>query len=90
MPFMIVRHRVRDFTQWKRVFDSHQPARQAMGIQIVHVLRNADSPNDLTILCRSQDEPTLRALSADSPEEQEILKQATIVGKPRVEFLNEA
>ena len=42
MPYLLVRHKVRDFAKWKTVFDSHADAQRRCGLTVRHVLRNAD------------------------------------------------
>ena len=51
MPYVLVRHKVADFSKWKPVYDAHLPARKEAGIiKEVHLLRNADDPNELVIM----------------------------------------
>ena len=50
MPYLLVRHKVADFSKWKPVYDSHLPARQKAGLKEVHLLRNIDDPNEVVLL----------------------------------------
>lgn len=44
LTYMLVRHKVADFTKWKLVFDSHTAAQRESGLKIEHILRNIDDP----------------------------------------------
>ena len=53
MPYVLVRHKVADFSKWKRVYDGHLPARKEAGmIKEVHLLRNADDSNEVFIMLK--------------------------------------
>lgn len=67
MPHLLVRHKVRDFARWKRVFDSHAAAQQKAGLHIRHVLRNADDPSEVVLFFESDDLAKARAF-VTSPE----------------------
>lgn len=40
--FMLVRHKVRDFSEWKPGYDAHLPKRAEAGLTEKHVLRGAN------------------------------------------------
>jgi hypothetical protein len=42
MNYVLVRHKVADFSKWKPVYDAHLPARQAAGGTELYLLRNID------------------------------------------------
>ena len=50
MPYVLARHKVADFAKWKRIYDSHLPARQKAGLKELHLLRNADDSNVLPLM----------------------------------------
>ena len=50
MNYLLVRHKVADFSKWKAAYDAHSPARQKAGIAEKYLLRNTD-PGTLR-LCR--------------------------------------
>jgi hypothetical protein len=41
MPYLLVRHKVSDFTAWKAAYDAHLAAREDAGLKEEHLLRNA-------------------------------------------------
>lgn len=51
MVYLWMRYRVTDYARWKEAFDTHLAARQAGGATRESlVLRNADDPNEITVL----------------------------------------
>lgn len=47
MTCMLCRNRVSDFPRWKCVFDSHRDAHRNAGLELAHMWRDADDPNDV-------------------------------------------
>jgi hypothetical protein len=45
MPYVLVRHKVADFSKWKSAYDAHLGSRQKAGLKEDHLLRNTESPN---------------------------------------------
>ena len=39
MPYLLVRHKVTDFSTWKAAYNSHLLARQKAGLKQEHLLR---------------------------------------------------
>jgi hypothetical protein len=44
---LLCRNKVRDFAQWKRVFDSHDAAHKAAGLMREWLRRSCDDPNEV-------------------------------------------
>jgi len=42
MPYMLVRHKVEDYENWKPVFEEHGDTRRESGSKGVRLFRNAD------------------------------------------------
>ena len=47
MKFMLCRNRVKDYSKWKAVFDSHLEAHQDSGLQFVNMWRSIEEPNNV-------------------------------------------
>ncbi len=43
MPYMFIRHKVKDYDKWKSVFDEHGSFRKANGSRGGWLMRNADA-----------------------------------------------
>ena len=50
MTYMLCRNRLVDFARWKRVFDSHAAAHRAAGLNLLHLWRSLDDPNNAFFL----------------------------------------
>ena len=86
MPYVLVRHKVADFSKWKPVYDAHLPARKEAGYKEVHLLRNADDPNETIIMFEVESLQKARDYSASS-ELRETMQKAGVVDKPDIYFL---
>lgn len=53
--YLIVRHKVRDFSEWKPGYDAHLPTREEVGITEKYLLRGADDPNEVIIFFEAAD-----------------------------------
>jgi hypothetical protein len=40
MPYVLVRHKVSDFSKWKSAYDTDSSTRQKAGLKEEHLLRN--------------------------------------------------
>ena len=47
--YMVVRHKVRNFPEWKAGYDAHLPKRVEAGLTEKHLLRGADDPNEVIL-----------------------------------------
>ncbi len=84
--FMIVRHSVRDFSEFKKAYDSHAPIRVAAGLAEQHVLQDADDPNMVTVILKADDLKRAEEF-ARSDDLREAVQKAGVVGKPEMYFL---
>lgn len=67
MNYMLCRNRVRNFDQWKNVFDSHADAHRAAGLKLVHLWQELDNPRHVFFLFEIEDIARARAF-LDSPD----------------------
>jgi heme-degrading monooxygenase HmoA len=86
--FILIRHKVRDFTVWKTGFDSHDAKRTEAGMTVKHVLRGADDPNEVIVLVEAKDLERAKAFVA-SPELRQGMQSSGVIDKPDVYFLKE-
>lgn len=85
--FLLLRHKVRDFSEWKRGYDAHLPNRVAAGLTEKHLLRNAADANEVVILFEAQDLDRARAFT-ESADLRETMQKVGVVDKPDLYFLN--
>lgn len=85
--YMLVRHKVRDFAEWKRGYDAHAPKRVEAGLTDKYVLRGASDPNEVIVLFEARDLDGAKAF-AESTDLKETMQKAGVVDKPDIYFLN--
>jgi heme-degrading monooxygenase HmoA len=50
MPYLLERHKVRNYDQWREVFDADAGGREAAGCRGARIFRNADDPQEVVVL----------------------------------------
>jgi hypothetical protein len=84
---MLIRHKVRDFTQWKRGYDAHLPKRDEAGLTEKYLLRGAKDLNEVIIFFEAKD-LKLAEDFAESADLKETMQKVGVVDKPNIYFLN--
>ena len=85
--YMLIRHRIRDFSEWKPGYDAHLPKRAAAGLTEKHLLRGADDPNEVVLLFEAQDLNRAKAF-AESADLRETMQKLGVLDKQDIYFLN--
>ena len=85
--YMVVRHKVRSFPEWKAVYDAHLPKRVEAGLTEKHLLRSADDPNEVILLFEARDLNRARGF-AETADLREKMEEAGVIDKPDMYFLN--
>jgi len=89
MASMLIQINVKDFAEWKKVFDSGSGLRMSNG-EISHQIYHDESyPNKLTALYKWNSLENAQKF-ARSPELKALMEKAGVEGQPNVSFLNEA
>ncbi|MBD3801589.1 MAG: cyclase [Campylobacterales bacterium] len=86
MAYMMVRHKVRDFNEWKPGYDGHKSARDAAGLKEVYLLRNADAPHEVIALFEATDLEKARTFG-DSKDLKQKMQEVGIIDWPDIYFL---
>ncbi len=86
MGLIIVRHRVKDFTAWRTVFDGHRPVQAAAGLSNPQVFRSADDPSEVVILFDTDDIGRAKQF-VGSPDLRWTMATAGVIDKPDIYFL---
>lgn len=85
--FLLVRHKVRDFSEWKRGYDAHLPKRAQAGLTEKHLLRGANDSNEVVLLFETKDLNRAKAF-VESADLRETMQKAGVLDKPDIYFLN--
>jgi hypothetical protein len=86
--YLLVRHKVKDFTAWKRVFDGHLSKRIEAGLTDREMFRSDGDPNEVIILYEAKDLVRARKF-AESADLRETMEKAGVIDKPDIYYLNE-
>jgi quinol monooxygenase YgiN len=89
MATVLIQHKVNDFAEWKKVFDSAAGMRTASGELSAQVFRDASDPNSLTVI-NTWDSLENAQKFVHSPDLKAAMEKAGVAGAPTVFFLNEA
>ena len=89
MASMLIQHKVKDFSEWKKVFDSAAGLRTSNGEISAQVFRDASDPNTITTINKWDSLENAQKF-AHSPELKAAMEKAGVAGAPSVYFLNEA
>ncbi len=88
MAGMLVQIKVKDFTEWKKVFDSSSGLRTSNGEISHQIFREAGNPKKVTALYKWNSLANAQKF-AQSPELNAAWQRAGVEGQPNVTFLNE-
>jgi hypothetical protein len=87
MPYLLIRHKVRDFSAWKPVYDAHLAAREAAGLRELRVWRNVEDTTEVVLLFEAKNLGTARAF-ASSEDLRHAMERAGVVDQPDIDFLD--
>ena len=85
--YMVVRHKIRDYSIWKPGYDADLPRRTEAGLTEKYLLRGADDPNEIIALFEAKDLSRAKAF-AESADLQQIMQKAGVLDRPDIYFLN--
>ncbi len=88
MPYLLVRHKVKDYAKWKAIFDEHGATRKAGGSKGGRLFRNAENANETVIIFEWDSLEKARRF-AQSEDLKKTMQRAGVIDKPDVYFLEE-
>ena len=86
MTYLLIRHRVADFTSWKAAYDAHASARSAAGLKDTEVLRDLNDQNQVVLLFEVSDVQKAKEFS-ESSSLRDAMRDAGVTDKPDLYFL---
>jgi quinol monooxygenase YgiN len=89
MATMLIQHKVKNFSDWKKVFDSAFEFRKSSGELTAQVYQDASDPNMVTTVNKWNSMANAQKFS-QSPDLKAAMEKAGVEGHPNVYFLNEA
>ena len=88
MATFIVRHKVKDYQTWKKVFVEHGKIRAQHGFTKSRVYRFVDDPNHVIVVCELKDINEAKTM-ATSPDLAMAMKAAGVVDEPKMFYLDD-
>lgn len=88
MARMLVQHKVKDYEEWKRVYDSVADLRSSNGELSDQIYRDVSDPNKLTVIFKWDSLENAQKY-AQSPELKAAMEKAGVEGPPNINFLTE-
>jgi heme-degrading monooxygenase HmoA len=89
MAITVIRHRVRDYDAWRKVYNSVGDMQKSGGVTEESVYQSKDDPNDVLVLHTFNSAEEAERFVA-SPELRDAMGRAGVEGAPRVEIFEEA
>jgi uncharacterized protein (DUF1330 family) len=87
MPYILIRHKVEDYSKWKPVFDEHGATRKASGSKGGYLLRNIDDANEVVIFIEMDDLEKARQL-VQSEDLRQAMERSGVADQPDIYFLD--
>ncbi len=88
LTHVLVRHKVKDYSVWKRAYDAHLPKRLEAGLTEKYLFRGANDTNEVIILFEAKDFGHAKAFS-ESSDLRENMEKAGVIDRPDVYFLSD-
>jgi hypothetical protein len=87
MGMMIIRHRVRDYGQWRPIFDRHAAMQKVAGLSNPRVYHSADSNKSEIVVVFDTKNTKMAKDFAASVDLKDAMKEAGVVDMPTIYFL---
>ncbi len=89
MKHLLVRHRVNDFAQWKRIYELVEQRRAAFGLVNDHIFQALNDPQEVFVMLDIEDETRARQF-LEGPEIKEFMKQSGVAEEPDIFMFEDA
>ena len=87
MVTVIIQHEVKNFAEWKKVFDSDEVNRVKAGVHQKGLYTSVKNPNDVTMVFEAPNSETLDKMMSD-PQRQKDMAGAGVISAPVASILN--
>lgn len=88
MKTVIVQHEVKNFSEWKKIFDADQDNLVKEGVQLKELYKSNTNENDVTMIFEISDEPGLFDKVMSDPQRQADMKNGRVVSASSISILN--
>jgi len=88
MIYVLIRHRVANYSAWKRGVMGAASLRKSAGETSFQSYRGSRTPNDITVVCGWTDMAACKKF-VNSAELRVAMKKCGVISKPEVQFFGE-
>jgi heme-degrading monooxygenase HmoA len=88
MVTTIAQHKVKDYANWKQVYDSQVALRTSSGMLSDHIYRDASDPNNIAVIINWNSLETAQKFF-HSPELKAAMEKSGVLGQANFSFLND-
>lgn len=86
--YMLVRHKVRDFSTWKPIYDGDISTRKEYGLTDKYLTHSDSNPNEVIVVLEAADLDRAKAF-AESDKLHKVMEESGVIDKPDIIFLHE-
>ena len=83
MNYLLIRHRVANFSRWKAAYDDHSGAREQAGLKEKELLHDIKDTNQVVLLFEIADIQRAQNF-AESSDLREVMRAAGVTYKPDI------
>lgn len=89
MKTVIITHEVKNYSNWRKVYDADEVNRKKAGINLSAVYQSVENPNLITMIGEA---PSIEALNVfmSNPKLKEAMEKGGVLGMPTTQILNKA
>lgn len=82
MAFYVVRHKVKDFDSWKKVYDGFESTREQYGVHEHYAIQSVDQPNEITVVGEGKMDAIQKFLHSSDLKTR--MESAGVIGAPEI------
>jgi hypothetical protein len=89
MTTVIITHEVKNYSNWRKVYDADEVNRTKAGVNLTGVYRSVNNPNLITMV---GEVPSVEVFTSfmSNPKLKEAMEQGGVIGLPDAKILNKA
>ena len=89
MVTVIIQHEVRNFSEWKIVFDADESNRSKLGVRLMGLYTSVTNPNDVTMIFEAPNGELFNKMMSD-PARQKNIEKSGVISAPKASILKKA
>ena len=89
MAILLVKHNIKDYSTWRKVYDEHKTFRTKSGMLSEKVYRSTTDPTEIVLLFRWYNIMNAKMFS-QSEDLKKTMEKAGVISKPEMHYLEEA